>query len=120
MAVIVVISGICLEKIPANALFSCTKGCSINGTDSIYKDLSVYRTESLSQREVLNSMRIAGRDARRSQVRITAAVLFLSIADILPRNFQSTRSVGEGRLCYEIMCSLAILTYIHNQDGEKA
>ena len=64
-------------------------------------------------------MRLARRDVRRNQVR-TAAVLYISNADILLQNFQSKQIVGEDRLYYETLCSLAILTYIHNQDGEKA
>lgn len=119
LAVIVMISGICLERVPANSLFSCTKNISIIGTDDTYKDISVYRAENFNQREVLGSMRLARRDVRRNQVR-TAAVLYISNADILLQNFQSKQIVGEDRLYYETLCSLAILTYIHNQDGEKA
>ena len=119
LAVIVMIPGICLERVPANSLFSCTKNTSLIGTDDTYKNISVYRAENFNQREVLGSMRLARRDVRRNQVR-TAAVLYISNADILLQNFQSKQIVGEDRLYYETLCSLAILTYIHNQDGEKA
>ncbi len=119
LAVIVMISGICLERVPANALFSCTKNSAITRIEDSCKDLEVYRTESINQREVLSSLRLARREVRRNQVR-AAVVLSISSADILLRNFQSKQIVGEDRLYYETLCSLAILTYIHNQDGEKA
>lgn len=119
LAVIVMISGICLERVPANALFSCTKNSAITRIDDTCKDLGVYRTETFNQREVLSSLRLARREIRRNQVR-AAAMLCISSADILPQNFQSKKLAGEDRLYYEILCSLAILTYIHNQDGEKA
>ena len=120
LAVIVMISGICMERVPANAFFSCTKSSSITGMDSIYKDLTVYRTETLNQQEVIDSIRLTGRDARRSQVRATVSALYFSCADILPPYIQSAGITGKSGLCFDAMCSLAILTYIHNQDGEKA
>ena len=120
LAAIVMISGICLERVPANAYFSCTKNSSVTRADMIYKEISVYREETFNQREVLNSLRLARRDVRRSQTRVATETLCLSNADIIPQNYQSASMPGEDRLYYETSCSLAILTYIHNQDGEKA
>lgn len=119
LAVIVMISGICLERVPADAFFSCTKNSTITRSDSTYKDLSLCRTETLNQREVLNSLCLAKREGRRGQAR-AAAALYFSNADILPHIFQSNQGKGEETQGYEILCSLVVLTYIHNQDGEKA
>ena len=119
LAVIVMISGICLERVPADAFFSCTENSAITRSDSTYKDLSVCRTETLNQREVLNSLRLARRDGRRGQTRVVTA-LFFSDADILPHIFQTTQKRRQENQDYEILCSLTVLTYIHNQDGEKA
>ena len=68
LAVIIMISGICLERVPADALFSCVQDSSIISTDSVCKEIPAYRTETFNQREVLNAIRVTGRDARRSQV----------------------------------------------------
>lgn len=113
----IMISGICPERVPADAFFSCSQNSSITGMDNIHNELSVCRTETFSQREVLNSLRLSKRESRRNQVGATA-VLHSSGTDILPYIFQSNQR--DEDICYETLCSLAILTYIHNQDGEKA
>lgn len=119
LAVIVMISGICLERVPADAFFSCVKNTSFTGIDHTDKELSVYRAESLNQREVLNSLRVSRRDGRRSQTRVASVFCSLNV-DILPHIFHLNQRKGDDRYGYETWSSLAILTYIHNQDGEKA
>lgn len=120
LAVIVMILGICLERVPANALFSCSKNTSVIRSDSTYKEVAVYQTETFKDREVLNSLKLAKREVRRNQERMTSAALCVFGADTLLSNYQSSQSAEEDRLYYETLCSFAILTYIHNQDGEKA
>lgn len=121
LVITVMISGICLEKIPANSYFSCKQTNTISKAKGVLRDVSAYRTETLSQREVLNSLRSVKRELRRNSVRTGA--LFgscLSNEEFLPKIFQSNQAAGEDAIYCKTSCSAAILSYIHNQDGEKA
>lgn len=120
MAITVMISGICLEKIPADSYFSCSQTNTITKADSVLRDESACRTETLSQREVLSSLRTVKRDQRRNQVRTYySSGMCLFNAEILPPIFQIKQAAKEEVYC-ESSCIAAILSYIHNQDGEKA
>ena len=121
LAMMILISGMCLEKIPADSYFSCKQTNAITKTDGIIHDVSAYRTETLSQREVLSSLKTAKRDLRRTQIRANnLSRLCIFSEELFSKNFQ-TKLVAEedGIFCKET-CSVAILSYIHNQDGEKA
>ncbi len=121
LVIVVMISGICLEKIPADSYFSCKQTSTIAKADSVLRDVSACRTETLSQREVLSSFRTAKRELRRNQVRtIYQSGLCLSNAEFLPQNFQTKQAAREDNINCKDSCSAAILSYIHNQDGEKA
>lgn len=121
LVIAVMISGICLEKIPANSYFSCQKASAIAKADSVLRDVSACRTESLSQREVLSSLRSAKGEAKRNQVRVSyLSGLCLSNAELLPQMFQSKQAAEEEGTYCKASCSAAILSYIHKQDGEKA
>lgn len=121
MAIAVMISGICLEKIPADSYFSCNHTGTIAKSDGILRDVSACRTESLSQREILGSLRTAKRETRRNQIKTGFQTGFcVSYAECLLQIFQLNQAVEmDGNNC-ESSCSAAILSYIHNQDGEKA
>ena len=121
MVFAVMISGICLEKIPVNSYFSCIETSAIVKDYNVLRDVSAYRTETLSQREVLSSIRTVKRELRRNQVRISyLSGLFLSNAEFLPQNFQLKHLEEEDGIYCKTSCIGAILSYIHNQDGEKA
>lgn len=121
LVIAVMISGICLEKITADSYFSCKQTSTIAKADSILKDVSACRIETLSQREVLSSFRMAKRELRRNQIRIIyQSGLCLSNAEFLPQNFQTKQEARENNINCKNSCSAAILSYIHNQDGEKA
>lgn len=121
LVIAVMILGICLEKIPADSYFSCKQESTIAKADGVLRDISAYKTETLSQREVLSSLRSAKRELRRNQVR-TSALLgnYLSSEEFLPQIFQSKQAAGGDSIYCKTSCSAAILSYIHNQDGEKA
>ena len=121
LAIVIMISGICLEKIPADSFFSCSHSNTIAKSDGILRDVSAYKTETLSQREVLSSLRTAKRETRRNQVRTGFQTGFcVSYAEFLPQNFQSNQAAELDTRDCEGSSSVAILSYIHNQDGEKA
>jgi len=121
LVMMVLISGMCLEKIPADSYFSCKQANTITKTNGIIHDVSAYRTETLSQREVLSSLKTAKRDFRRTQIRANyLSRLCILSAEQFPKNIQAKRVVEEDGLYCKETCSVAILCYIHNQDGEKA
>ena len=121
LVIIVMISGICLEKIPANAYFSCKHTNTIAKADGILQEMSAYRLETLSQREVISSIRTAKRESRRTEIRLNHLLGFsLSDKKVLLQNFHSKKIGEEYGIFAKPSCSTAILSYIHNQDGEKA
>ena len=115
----IMISGICLNGIQANSFFSCHKESSISAPDRLIEKGSIYRTEQLSEREVISSIRQVRTNSRRVTSRTEQEIDSVSfVADILPQKFHSTSAIEEG-LYYDNLCSVAILDYIHKQDGEK-
>lgn len=119
LTVAIMISGICLNGMQANSFFSCHKESSISAPDRLIEKGSIYRTEQLSEREVISSIRQVRTYSRRTNSRTEQEIDPVSlIADILPQKFHSITAVEE-RLYYETLCSVAILNYIHKQDGEK-
>lgn len=120
IAMAIMISGICLNEIQANSFFSCKQESSISSPDNTIDEGSVYRTEQLSQREVVSSIRQVRTNTRRVNSKAENEICFCSFdVDILPQKFHSISAIEE-RLYYETLCSVAILNYIHKQDGEKA
>ena len=119
LTVAIMISGICLNGIQANSYFSCNKESRISSPDNTIAEGSVYRTEQLSEREVISSIRQVRTYSRRAISRAEQEIDSVSFeADILPQKFHSTSAIEEG-LYYDNLCSVAILDYIHKQDGEK-
>ena len=115
----IMISGICLNGIQANSFFSCNKESSISAPDNTIEEGSVYRTEQLSEREVISSIRQVRTCSRRANSRTEQEIEFCSFdVDILPQKLHSISAIEE-QLFYENLCSVAILNYIHKQDGEK-
>ena len=117
---VIMISGICQEKIPAGSYFSCKeeKVLQVYGND--FESVSACKTETLSQKEVLFSIRLAKRQEERNNIRERHMFMpLISGAYSLPQNFHFYLSAKENRLYYEMLYSIAILNYIHNQDGEK-
>ena len=121
LAIAIMISGMCSVKIPADSFFSCNQPNTIAKAERTFKNISACRTETLSQREVLSSLRGIKREYRKNQVRTyNLSGYSLSDMEIFPNNFQSKQFAEEdGDFC-NASCSAAILSYIHNQDGEKA
>lgn len=121
VVIAVMISGICLEKIPADSYFSCKQTNTIAKVDGVLRDVSAYKTETLSQREVLSSLRISKRELRRNQVKTNyQSRISLSDAEFLPQNFQTKQKAEEKVISCKASSVSKILYYIHNQDGEKA
>lgn len=119
MMIAIMISGICLNEIQANSYFSCKQESSITSPDNTLDEGSIYRTERLSQREVIRSIRQVRTNTRRASSKAESELCFCSFdVDILPQKFHSISAIEE-RLYYETLRSIAILNYIHKQDGEK-
>ena len=119
LAAALMISGICLSEMQASSYFSCNKEAHISAPDNTIEEGSAYRTEQLSEREVISSIRQVRTYGRRANSRTEQETETVSFdADILPQKFHSISAVEE-RLFYENLCSVAILNYIHKQDGEK-
>ena len=121
LAIAMMISGICLEKIPTDSYFSCNQKSILIKSERVYSNISVYRTETLSQREVLSSLRTAKRELRRNQIRtfhLSGDSLFH--VGFLPQDFQSKRIAEGNHIFGKASYSAVILSYIHKQDGEKA
>ena len=119
LTVAIMISGSCLNGIQANSYFSCNKASRISSPDNTIAEGFVYRTEQLSEREVISSIRQVRTYSRRAISRAEQEIDSVSFeADILPQKFHSV-TVVEERLYYDNLCSVAILNYIHKQDGEK-
>lgn len=119
IAVAIMVSGICLNEIQTNAYFSCKQDCKISVPENTIGENCVYRTESLSQREVIGSIRQVRVSSRRANSKTDTELCFHSFdVDILPQRFHSISAIEE-RLYYETLYSIVILNYIHNQDGEK-
>lgn len=115
----IMISGICLNGIQTNSFFLCHKESRISTSDNLIEEGSVYRTEQLSEREVIRSIRQVRNYGRRANSGAEQEIGFcLFDVDILPHKFHSISAIDE-RLYYENLCSVAILDYIHKQDGEK-
>ena len=115
----IMISGICLNEIQANSFFSCHKESSISAPDRLIEKGSIYRTEQLSEREVISSIRQARNSSRRANSRTEQEIEFcLFDVEILPHKIHSLSAIEEG-LYYDNLCSVAIVNYIHKQDGEK-
>ena len=119
LAITIVISGVCLSEIQANSYFSCKQESSISTPDSSIRNVSAYRTERLSQREVVSTIRQVRNLTRRANSRTEFRIdICLSVVDILPQNSQYFAALEES-FHYETLCFAAILNYIHEQDGEK-
>ena len=119
LMVAIMISGICLNGVQTNSFFSCHKESRISTPDNLIEEGSVYRTEQLSEREVIRSIRQVRNYGRRANSRAEQEIEFcLFDVDILPHKFHSISAIEE-RLYHENLCSVAILDYIHKQDGEK-
>ena len=120
LTIMIMISGICFEQLQANSYFSCNQGAAITKADSTIREVSVYESLQLSQREVISSIqqvRAAGRRTNSRSEYETELCLF--DVEVLPQKFHST-SASEECSFSEHLCSVAILNYIHKQDGEKA
>ena len=115
----IMISGICLSEKQANSCFSCNKESRISAPDNTIAEGSVYRTEQLSEREVISSIRQIRTYSRRVTSKAEQEMVSVSFdADILPQKFHSTAAIEESDY-HDNFCSVAILNYIHKQDGEK-
>ena len=115
----IMISGICLNGIQANSFFSCHKQSSISAPDKLIEKGSVYRTEQLSEREVIRSIRQVRNNSRRANSRTEQeAESCLFDVETLPHKFHSISAIEE-RPDFDNLYSVAILDYIHKQDGEK-
>ena len=120
LTIMIMISGICLGEIQASSSFSCKQVSSIKAADSVIQKESVYRTEQLNQKEVISYIRQVRNVARRIHSRSEYEIeLCLFDVDILPQKILFLTAVEEGTYL-ENSCSVAILNYIHKQDGEKA
>ena len=120
LTIMIMISGICLGEIQASSSFSCKQVSSIKAADSVIQKESVYRTEQLNQKEVISSIRQIRNFTRRIHSRSEYEIeLCLFDVEVLPQKFHST-SAGEECSFSEHLCSVAIINYIHKQDGEKA
>lgn len=117
LAIAIMISGICLDKLPANSFFSCKKTSMITVASRQMKSVSAYKTEKLSQREVLSSINQVNKDGNQNTT-ATEEIDFLN-PDNLAQDYRVYISAKENRLYYETLCSITILDYIHRQDGEK-
>ena len=116
----IMISGICLGEIQASSYFSCKQESTINTADSIKGEDSVYRNERLSQREVISSIRQVRNVARRMNSRSEYETELCPIhVETLPQNIHFTWAMDDGAYLGNL-CKIAIITYIHKQDGEKA
>ena len=92
----------------------------ITKAEGIPSDVAAYRTETLSQKEVLSSLSTARRELRRNQFRTYyPSGMCLSNAEILPPIFHINQTDREVGISCKTSCSATILSYIHNQDGEK-
>lgn len=120
LAVTIMISGICLDKIPANSFFSCKKTGAITIPNRQMKSVSAYKTEKLNQQEVLSSIHQIKKDSgpNTNSVQSVRAGNLLKL-DGLAQDCRTYISAKENRLYYETLCSITILEYIHRQDGEK-
>lgn len=115
----IMISGICLNGIQANSYFSYKKESRISVPNYTIEEGSVCRTEKLSESEVIGSIRQVRTCSRRVNSRMEQEIEAVSFeADSLPLKIQSISAIGE-RLYFDNLCSVAILNYIHKQDGEK-
>lgn len=120
LAVAIMISGICLGEIQASSYFSCKQESSINTLDSMQGENSVYRNERLSQREVISSIRQVRNVSRRIHSRSEYETELCPVkVEALPQKFHSIWAMDDGSYL-ERLCKIAIITYIHEQDGEKA
>lgn len=120
LTIMIMISGICFEQLQANSYFSCRQEAAITKADSTIREVSVYESLQLSQREVISSIqqvRVAGRRTN-SRSEYETELCFFDV-EILPQKSHST-SASEERSFSEHSYSVAILNYIHKQDGEKA
>ncbi len=121
LAIAIMISGICLEKLPTGSYSSCNQTDSITETDNNIWDISACRIDTLSQRETLRSLRTAQRKLKRNPIRtFSSSGMNLSGAEILPQIFQWKQAMEIEGIYGNTSYSIAILSYIHNQDGEKA
>ncbi len=119
LAIAIVISGVCLSEIQANSSFSCKEESVISAIENSIRNVSAYRTERLSQREVVSTIRQAKNLAKRISSRTEEHIAFcLSVADVLPQSPQYNAALEDSFL-YETLCFVAIINYIHEQDGEK-
>ena len=120
LTIMIMISGICLGEIQASSSFSCKQVSSIKAADSVIQKESVYRTEQLNQKEVISSIRQVRNFTRRihSRSEYETEICLIDV-DILPQKILFLTAVEEGTYL-ENSCSVAILNYIHKQDGEKS
>jgi hypothetical protein len=120
LAIAIMISGICLGEIQASSYFSCKQESAINTPDSIKGEDSVYRNERLSQKEVISSIRQVRNVARRINSRAEYETELCPVnVEVLPQKIHFTWAMDDGYYL-EHLCKIAIITYIHEQDGEKA
>jgi len=120
LTIVIMISGICLGEIQASSSFSCKQESSIKAANSVVLKESVYRTEQLSQKEVISSIRQVRNITRRIHSRSEYETeLCLFDVEVLPQKSLYLTAAEEGAYL-EHSCSIAILNYIHKQDGEKA
>ena len=120
LTIMIMISGICFEQLQADSYFSCKQEAAITKADSTIQEVSAYESLQLKQREVIRSIRQVRTVGRRINSRSEYETeLCLFDVEVLPQKFHST-SAGEECSFSEHLCSVAIINYIHKQDGEKA
>lgn len=120
LVIAIMISGICLGEIQASSYFSCKQESKIVAADSIKGEDSVYRNERLSQREVISSIRQVRNITRRIHSRAEYETELCQVdVEALPQKIHSIWAMDNDPYLGN-QCKIAIITYIHKQDGEKA
>lgn len=120
LVIAIMISGICLEEIQAGSYFSCKQETGINTLDNTIQEASVYRTEKLNQREVISSIRQVRNIVRRVNSKSEYETeLCLYDVESLPQKIHFWAAIEDCSF-FEHLQTIAIVTYIHKQDGEKA
>ncbi len=122
LAVVMLLSGMCLENVEADSSFALTQTAQ---TASMIRslDYEVLCNESctikmLGIRDTVYALNASRRTNYRTDIRVRASVILFCV-DKYTQNFSSFHAAVNAIQFPELYSKTAVLNYIHNQDGKK-
>jgi len=120
MALMLLLTGMCIDEVKADSIFLCPQTAVIIGTetaDAVLSDADVEVTEILCARTTGTGSQIAAQITNgRRTVKLSIVFLCVAFFSLLLSNFYTVERIAEFPCLSE---RAAVLKFIHNTDGKK-